>query len=536
MKRNTLNFIWLNFVSLLLISSLFLISIPMNRLNSQDFTLINNDFDLRMSTPNGENITVISDGYNGSWGWNDDWSSNPEIAVDGSGNIHVVWVDETVGYWGGGMDSEIFYTKFNAATSQWSNITVISDGFNGSWGWNDDWSAAPNIAVDILGNIHVVWQDYSNGYWKDSFDDAEIMYVNYSVTTSQWSNVTILSDGWNNVWGWNNESSEDPAIDIDNSGNIHVIWQDRTVGSWTGDIDDTEIMYVNYSVATKKWSNITIISDTSTGWNYGLSADPDIDIDASGKIHVIWEDRTNGTWGNDEEIMWTMYNPSTGKWLNATVISDGYNDVWGWNTGDCDDPKIVVDNYGNAHAVWGDYTNGTWGTDDEIMYTKYSATSDQWSNITIISDGHSGTWWNLGESENVDISVDNLGIIHIVWEEGTNGTWGTDDEIMYSYWTASSGWSYPIAISDGYSGVYWNDEWSGQPAIATDSNNQVHVVWYDDTDGLWGTDYEIMYVKLPSPSGDGEPFPWLLVLFLISGAAVALVLIIVVIKRKGRGT
>jgi len=542
LKRNTLNFIGLNLVSLLLISSAVLIFIPMNGLISQDFTKVYSDINLRMSTQNQENITVISDGYNGVWGWNDAWSEIPEIAVDGSGNIHVVWVDETSGYWGGGMDSEIFYVKFMAATSQWSNITVISDGYNNTWGWNDGWSSSPNIAVDLSGNIHVVWQDDSNGKWKDSLDDTEIMYINYSVATGQWNNVTILSDGWNNVWGWNNGSSEDPAIDVDNSGNIHVVWQDRTVGNWTGGPDDSEIMYVKYTNATRQWSNVTIVSDTSNGWNDGLSADPDIDIDIMGNIHAIWEDRTNGTWGIDEEIMWTMYNVSSSNWLNATVISDGYNNIWGWNTGDCDDPKIEVDNLGNAHVVWGDYSDGPWRSDivahddDEIMYAKYSASTSQWSNVTIISDGHGGTWWNLGESENVDISVDNLGIIHVVWEDSTNGTWGIDDEIMYSYWIATSGWSYPIVISDGYNGVYWNNDWSGQPAIATDSNNQVHVVWYDETDGIWGNDNEIMYVRLSSPFCDEAPFPWLLIFLLIGGAVGALVIIIVVIRLRGRKT
>ena len=514
----------------------------MNGLSSQDFNGFDNNFNLKLSTQIEANVTVISDGFNGTWGWNDGWSEIPEIAVDDDGNIHVVWTDDTAGIWGaGGGDYEIFYVKFSVATSQWSNITVLSDGYNDVWGWNDGWSYSPNIAVDNSGNVHVVWQDDSNGKWKDSLEDTEIMYVNYSVATSQWTNVSILSDGWNNVWGWNNESSEDPAIDTDNSGNIHVVWQDRTIGKWTGDIDDSEIMYVNYSVATGKWSNVTIISDTSTGWNDGLSADPDIDIDTLGNIHVIWEDRTNGTWGVDEEIMWTLYDTSSNKWLNATVISDGYNNQWGWNNGDCDDPKIVVDNSGDAHAIWGDYSNGTWRSDnvfyddDEIMYAKYSSSTEQWSNITIVSDGHGGSWWNIGESENVDISVDTLGNLHAVWEDSTNGTWGTDDEIMYSKWTPVSSWSDPIVISDDYSGVYWNDGWSGQPAIATDSENQAHVVWYDDTSGLWGTDDEIMYVKLtPTPSDGEPPFPWLMLLLLIPVAAVALVVIVVVIKRKGR--
>jgi hypothetical protein len=542
LRRNTLNYIGLSLVSFLIISSMSL-AISMKDSNFQKFSKKSYDSNLGLSTNGIENITVISDGYGGSY-WNDGWSEVPEIVADNSGNIHVVWADDTAGIWTGGIgDYEIFYAQFSVASSQWSNVTVISDGYNNTWGWNDGWSFNPHIAVDNSGNLHVVWQDDSSGVWSNSIDDQEIMYVNYSTITSQWSNVTILSDGWNNVWGWNNDSSEDPAIDIDNSGNIHVIWQERTIGNWSGGLDDSEIMYVKYTSSTGQWSNVTIISDTTTGWNDGLSADPDIDVDSLGNIHVIWEDRTNGTWGDDEEIMWTMYDVSSGDWRNATVISDGYNNEWGWNTGDCDDPKVAVDNSGNAHAVWGDYSNGAWRSDnithddDEIMYAKYSKSSGQWSNITIVSDGHEGTWWNVGESENADISVSLNGIIHVVWEDSTNGTWGTDDEIMYSYWTGSSGWTNPKLISDGANEVFWNDGWSGQPAITTDSDNQVHIVWYDDTEGLWGTDDEIMYLSFPCPScGQESPFPWLMVTLISSVGVAALVIIIISVKRKGRKT
>ncbi|MFW9825495.1 MAG: hypothetical protein ACFFE4_21310, partial [Candidatus Thorarchaeota archaeon] len=364
-----------------------------------------------------------------------------------------------------------------------------------------------------------------------------------SIVTGQWSNVTILSDGWNNVWGWNNNSSEDPAIAIDNSDNIHVVWQDRTIGNWSGGIDDSEIMYVKYTSATGEWSNVTIISDTATGWNDDLSADPDIAVDIFGNVHVIWEDSTNGTWGDDEEIMWTMYDASSSNWMNATVISDGYNDIWGWNTGDCDDPKIAVDSSGNAHAVWGDYSDGPWRSDnithddDEIMYTQYSKASSQWSNITIVSDGHDGVWWNLGESENVDISVSPNDVIHVVWEDSTNGTWGTDDEIMYSYKVGSSDWSIPNLISDGINDVFWNDEWSAQPAITTDSNNKVHIVWYDGTDGFWGTDDEVMYLGFPCPSCSQEaPFPWLIVALFVGLGVAALAVIIRSYRRTGEET
>ncbi|MFX1456920.1 MAG: hypothetical protein ACFFDB_16210 [Promethearchaeota archaeon] len=542
MKRYTLTYIGLSLVSLFLISSMSLV-IPIDNLNSQRIYQNSVNVNLELSTNGIVNVTVISDGFNGTY-WNDGLSEIPEIAADTFGNIHVVWIDDTEGVWGGGVDDyEIFYANYSATTNQWSNITVLSDGYNDVWGWNDDSCYGPKIAADNFGNLHVVWEDYSSGIWKDSLEDAEIMYVSYSFVKGQWSNVSILSDGWNNVWGWNNNSSEDPAIAIDNSGNVHVVWQDRTMGNWSGGIDDSEIMYVKYTSTTEQWSNVTIISDTATGWNDDLSADPDIAVDGFGNIHVIWEDRTNGTWGDDEEIMWTMYDASSSDWLNATVISDGYNDIWGWNTGDCDDPKIAVDSSGNAHAVWGDSSDGPWRSDnithddDEIMYAQYSRASSKWSNITIVSDGHDGVWWNNGESENVDISVSPNDIIHVVWEDSTNGTWGTDDEIMYSYKVGSSDWSVPNLISDGINDVFWNDEWSAQPAITTDSNNKVHIVWEDGTNGFWGIDDEVMYLSFPCPTCDQEaPFPWLIVALIVGLGIAALAVIIRSYRRSGRET
>ncbi|MFW9823514.1 MAG: hypothetical protein ACFFE4_11290, partial [Candidatus Thorarchaeota archaeon] len=180
------------------------IAVSIKSTNSQKIYKVNVNLNLELSTNGLINVTVISDGFNGTY-WNEGWSEIPEIAADGFGNIHVVWMDNSKGVWKNDInDNEVFYANYSVLTNQWSNITVISDGYNDVWGWNDDTCYSPKIVADNSGNLHVIWEGYSSGIWKDSMDDAEIMYVNYSIVTGQWSNVTILSDGWNNVWGWNN--------------------------------------------------------------------------------------------------------------------------------------------------------------------------------------------------------------------------------------------------------------------------------------------------------------------------------------------
>jgi hypothetical protein len=62
-----------------------------------------------------------------------------------------------------------------------------------------------------------------------------------------------------------------------------------------------------------------------------------------------------------------------------------------------------------------------------------------------------------------------------------------------------------VVISDGYDGTYWNDGGSRASAITVDSSDRVHVVWEDFTNGVWGTDSEIMYVNFAIPSPPLNP-------------------------------
>ncbi len=417
-----------------------------------------------------------------------------------------------------GTDWEIMYATYTDSTG-WSNVTVISDGYIGSY-WNDRSSLWPAIAIDSNNAVHAVWQDETDGVWGT---DTEIMYAQYTDFTG-WSNITVISDGYGGSY-WNDGHSGNTAIVIDSSNAVHVVWEDKTDGVWGIDI---EIMYAQYTDSTG-WSNVTVISDGYGGsyWNTGSSLYPTIAIDGSNAVHVVWEDLTNGVWGTDSEIMYAQYTDSTG-WSNVTVISDGYGGNY-WNDGFSTVPKIAVDSSNAVHIVWHDFTDGEWGIDVEIMYAQYT-NSTGWSNVTVISDGYSGNYWNDGNSCYPAIAIDSSNTVHAVWCDDTVGVWGTDVEIMYAKFTDSMGWSNITVISDGYGGSYWNDGGSLWPAIAIDSSNAVHIVWDDYTAGIWGIDEEIMHaiLVLSIISPDGIPFGNFYLLFI----AVSIIGLIVYKKRK----
>jgi hypothetical protein len=485
----------------------------------QNVTTTSKSINPKPSAVDFSNITLISDGFGGTY-WNDAISYNPAVAVDSSNTVHVVWWDYTVGPWG--TDSEIMYANYTIATG-WSNATIISDGFGGVY-WNDGNSLNPAVAVDGSNTVHVVWYDFTNGGWGT---DSEIMHAEFTIATG-WSNATIISDGFGGVY-WNDGDSQFPAVAVDSSNTVHVVWHDYTDSVWGTDI---EIMYTNYTIATG-WSNATVISDGFGGvyWNDGISFDATLAIDGDNAVHVVWHDYTVGPWGTDAEIMSAKHTTAMG-WSNATIISDGQNGIY-WNDGSSRDAAIAIDGDNVVHVVWIDDTNGAWGTDREIMYAKFP-TATGWSLPLVISDGHNNIFWNDGASNDPEIVVDGNNVIHVVWEDQTDDGWGTDSEIMYTEFTTVTGWSLPLVISDGYSGDYWNDGASAAPSIAA-GTTAVHVVWNDDTVGPWGTDDEIMYtsitIPVPAPvvdSTQGIPFGNFYLLFIFVG----IIGIIIYIKRK----
>ncbi|TFF87992.1 MAG: exo-alpha-sialidase [Promethearchaeota archaeon] len=458
---------------------------------------------MTINSSSWSNATIISD--NASL-WNTGDNRDPEITVDDLGYVHAVWEDRTDGWWGKD-DSEIFYSLYRPSIG-WSNPVCISDNHNN---WTTKYTINPDIAVNN-GIVYVVYQESENGWWGI---DSEIMCVNYTVAHG-WSNITVVSDD-NTLW--NDLASQNPRIEIDSQGVVHVVWQDGTNSAAWG--SDEEIMHASYTPSTQIWSNATVISDDYTLWNNWSSYDPDIAIDSGDNIHVVWEDYTDGPWGDDAEIMYTKYNQTTKTWSNATVISS----INGWNDGHSEDPKIDIDGDDNIHVIWRDGTNGEWGTDIEIMYSCFNGST--WSNATIISDDHTG--WNKQSDSDPDIAVSPNGTVYVVFatEEYIAGN---DREIVYTYKDPNTGWTNLSVISDD--ATLWNNETSEEPSCFFDDSGNFFVIWRDYTTGWWQSDVEIMFSvnKGSSTTPTTPPIPGFLWIFMIIG----LVMIPFILRKRSK--
>ncbi|MHA1748246.1 MAG: ADP-ribosylation factor-like protein, partial [Promethearchaeota archaeon] len=146
--------------------------------------------------------------------------------------------------------------------------------------------------------------------------------------------------------------------------------------------------------------------------------------------------------------------------------------------------NMIADVFGNLHFVW--YDDGG-GNNDSIFYRKRPIATLEWSNAIQISD------YNMGDSSYPNLCTDDSGNIFVFWN--TNGNYsnsGTDLDIVYRIWNATDySWS-PIQVVSTESNLT-----SIFPSSIIDTNNNIHVVWMDESDydgsGNESNAYDIFY-------------------------------------------
>ena len=123
-------------------------------------------------------------------------SYRPRIAIDGDGNVHILWMD------GGATEYEksyIYHREYSPERGIWSDIDTISDTLGDCW--------IGGAVSDIYGNIHVVWLEYKS--------DGRHTYYRELYSDGVWSNIVELTD---------TPDADQPVIAADSMGGVHVMW------------------------------------------------------------------------------------------------------------------------------------------------------------------------------------------------------------------------------------------------------------------------------------------------------------------------
>jgi hypothetical protein len=293
-------------------------------------------------------------------------SASPQVGVDGSGNISVVWENDDITYgimYRHSTDGVSFSPVANLATNATGSFgPQMAIGVDGSISvvWEDDFNfqsdisfsrstdngatfSAPKnlssnsgnsfsaqVAVDLSGNIEVAWTDNTPG-------NNDILFTHSSdggVTFASTKNVSSSAG-----------DSGNPLVGVDASGNIYVAWQDNVPPATNKDVYLARSTDGGASFSTANLSN-----------NSGNSINPFMSVDAGGGINLVWMDRTPG----NASIFFTRSTDAGATFSTAQNLSN--------DAGSSSDGQIVADKNGNLDVVWDDDASGV----NQILFSRFT--------------------------------------------------------------------------------------------------------------------------------------------------------------------
>ncbi len=352
--------------------------------------------------------------------------------------------------------------SFDRSDWKWTTTEVVSTESAST-------SVNPSIDVDSGMNVYIAWEDYSDYAGAGDWDE-DIFYKCWNASTESWTITEVVSTE-------SLEISAYPSLAVDSAGNVHITWQDWT--NYAGSGSDMDIFYKRWNVTSETWTTTEVVSTESTGYSYR----PSIAVDSERNAHISWEDHTNyDSSGSDVDIFYKRLYSSNYSWTTTEVVSTESTLV-------SEETSLTVDILGNVHISWEDTTNyDSSGADRDIFYKRWDAFTSSWTTSEVVSTE------STGNSHNPSIDVDTFYGVHIAWYDGTDiNNAGTDSDILYKKWEASSSWTTTDVVSTESTG------YSAFPSLAVDSMGIVHILWEDATDyNNAETDRDIFYKRWDS--------------------------------------
>jgi hypothetical protein len=258
----------------------------------------------------------------------------PDIALDASGNVYVVWFDYRAWADDNAYTSpiNIFLDKSADGGVTWG--TDVQATANGSGYY--PWHFQPYLAVDQHnGNLYVSFTDYPVG---DPGDVCVVRSVDHGLTFGPKVRVDDIADPGlvRQIWS---------AIAVDSlSGSVYVAFEDGR-----GSSNDIYLARsTDYGLSFG--ANHRVNADTT-----GIQQSPAVAVDRSGNVCAVWLD-----WRDDadpttapylDNIRFARSTPGGAAFGGAVTVTDQYmNADWGYDF----PPRIATDGIGGVHVLWFD--------------------------------------------------------------------------------------------------------------------------------------------------------------------------------------
>ena len=356
------------------------------------------------------------------------FSFDPRIFVDGQGGINVVWTSDAPG------NHDIFFSRSTNGGANFSTpLNLSNDAAD---------SLSPQLAVDTSGNISVVWEN-----------DSITFGVLFSHSTDGGATFSTPLDLATNTGG-----SFGAQLFVAPDGSIDVVWED----------DSTTQSEISFSRSTDKGATFSTPKNLSS--DPGFSFDAQIAVDASGNIDVIWADNTPGNY----DILFARSTDQGATFSSPRNLSN--------RPGTSRNAQIGVDANGGVYVVWQDDVPSVFNNRD-IFFARSGDAGVNFSAPANLSN-------NTGDSSNPWITVDNTGGINLTWQDTTPGL----AKVFFAR-SLDAGATFVTQNLSNDSGS------SSDSQLAADKDGNLNVVWSDDTPGV----NQVLFSRFSSPQVTKHP-------------------------------
>jgi hypothetical protein len=323
---------------------------------------------------------------------NADWT--PDIAVDTSGNPHIVW-----GEW---LSGDVFYKYFDG--NEWSDKINVSETQGGAF--------YPCIAIGNDNIVHIGWHEGGKAYYRqlkgnqwseriiisdrggqvklctDSEGAVHFTWLSYGPIAYEWRiwyrklADNVFSEPEVVYFDTTQQPSGQPDIAVFNNNLPAIVWK-HSVQSGP---DISKIFYSEHN--GEEWSEAAAISDSSRSYR------PDIAVDKNNNIYVIW-DYSNAV-ANKLDVLFTYRNGT--NWAQTQNISYQLQ----YNSGAA---KIVIDQENNLYVIWY-YVQPSPTPKGEIYYSYHDKITSVIEDNNLLSDYNIKLYQNYPNPFNPETTIE----------------------------------------------------------------------------------------------------------------------------------
>lgn len=194
--------------------------------------------------------------------------AEPVMALDGSGNVLVLWQQQT-NLFNGGLPSggpmlpNIWFARYAAAAGTWSTPVKLSN--LDVTGTGTDTAVHARIAVNASGNAVALWSEVRSSV-------GSIVSARYSSGSGTWTSPVLIEN--------NPQPADRPEVAIDVNGNAQAVWTQKIDASQTNASGYT----ARFDAAAGTWG-APLLFEQSTESAFA----PLVGMDNTGRALIAWE-------------------------------------------------------------------------------------------------------------------------------------------------------------------------------------------------------------------------------------------------------